>query len=240
METSMRKSFLALATFVLLATALLLGGCSQSPTTAPDDSSAELSQKAISPDSKVVLIGFKGNRPDDALRAAGATVTREYSHLPIVVASMPAGNVNKLNNNPNILFVANDDIREFTAQTLDWGVDRIDAEYVWTNSVYDGSGVNVAILDTGGDMDHPDLTWAGGYSVVNEDPNFWDDRVGHGTHCAGIVSADNNDIGVVGVAPNCDIWAVQISNNRFIMSQNTIAGIDWIMGTHFDQRHSGR
>lgn len=230
----MRKSFLALATCVLLATVLFLGGCSQNPSTAPDDSSAVLSQKAISPDSKVVLIGFNGNRPDDALKTAGAIVTREFKHLPILVASMPAGNVNQLKNNPNILYVANDDIREFTAQTLDWGVDRIDAEYVWTNSIYDGSGVNVAILDTGGDMDHPDLTWAGGYSVVHSDPNDFEDKVGHGTHCAGIVSANNNDFGVVGVAPNCDIYAVQISDSKFILSQNVIAGIDWILGTHSD------
>lgn len=230
------KKFLFSSILVLTVTALLiLAGCSQDQSTAPDTSSAVLSQKATaSTDSKVVLIGFRGNRPDDALRAAGATITREYDYLPIVVASMPADKVNQLKNNQNILYVANDDIRYFTAQTLDWGVDRIDAEYVWTNSSYDGSGVDVAILDTGGDMDHPDLTWAGGHSVVADDPDYWEDKVGHGTHCAGIVSADNNSIGVVGVAPNCDVYAVQISNNRFIRSQNVLAGIDWIIGTHYD------
>jgi subtilisin family serine protease len=231
----MRNVFYTSISLLVIVALVMLSGCSQDQSTAPDTSSAVLSQKATtSPDSKVVLVGFKGNRPDDALRAAGATVTREYKHLPIVVASMPANNVNQLSNNPNILFVANDDIREFSAQTLDWGVDRIDAEYVWTNSVYDGSGVNVAILDTGGDMDHPDLTWAGGYSVVHSDPNDFEDKVGHGTHCAGIVSANNNDIGVVGVAPNCDIYAVQISDSKFIYTENVLAGIDWILGTHLD------
>ncbi len=225
----MQRIFSLFISVVLISAIVLLGGCSSDRSTSPDTSTVALSQKTTtSPESKVVLVGFKGNRPDDALKAAGATITREYNHLPIVVASMPEGNVNRLKNNPNVLFVANDDIRYFTAQTLDWGVDRIDAEYVWTNSSYDGSGVKVAILDTGGDMDHPDLTWAGGWSAVNE-PDYWEDKVGHGTHCAGIVSANNNDIGLVGVAPNCDIWAIQISNNRFILEQNVLAGIDHII-----------
>lgn len=235
MESSMRNVFYVSMSILVVVAIVIFCGCSQDQSTAPNTSTDALSQKATtSPDSKIVLVGFKGNRPDDALKAAGATITREYKHLPIVVASMPTSNVNQLKNNPNILYVANDDIREFTAQTLDWGVDRIDAEYVWTNSVYDGSGVNVAILDTGGDMDHPDLTWAGGWSAVNEPDTYFEDKVGHGTHCAGIVSADNNDIGVVGVAPNCDIYAVQISNNKFIYEQNVLAGIDWILGTHSD------
>ncbi len=231
----MKKSIVLIVSLLIAAAMFLFAGCSSDMSTAPDSSTNALSQKLDSaPGTKDVLIGFSNGRPDDALSAAGAVIKREYNYLPIVFASVPENNVNRLKNNPNILFVANNDIREFHAQTLDWGVDRIDADYVWTNSVYDGSGVNVAILDTGGDMDHPDLTWAGGHSVVHDDPNDFEDKVGHGTHCAGIVSADNNDIGVVGVAPNCDIWAVQISDNKFIYTDNVIAGIDWIIGTHFD------
>lgn len=227
----MKKSIYAVLTLTMLATLLLIGGCSSDKSTSPNLSTDNLAAtKPVVDDLKTVLVAFKGNRPDDALKAAGATITREYSHLPIVVASMPAGNVNSLKNNPNVLSVSNDDVRMFHAQTLDWGVDRIDADYVWTNSVYDGTGVKVAILDTGGDMDHEDLTWAGGYSVVNDDPTYFEDKVGHGTHCAGIVSADNNDLGVVGVAPNCDIWAIQISNSKFIYTQDIIDGLNHILG----------
>jgi len=218
----------------MVVAALMLSGCSQEQSTAPDTSSAVLNQKvSTSPSSKDVFIGWNGNRPDAALAAAGVSIKREYKYLPIVFASVPEKAIGNLRNHADVKFVSQPAHREFHAQTLDWGVDRIDAEYVWTNSSYDGSGVNVAILDTGGDMDHPDLTWAGGFSAVNE-PDYWEDKVGHGTHCAGIVSADNNDIGVVGVAPNCDIWAVQISNNRFILTQNVLTGIDFILGTYYD------
>ncbi len=231
----MRKLFLVSFSLLVAAAMIMVGGCSQEHSTSPDTSSAVLGQNATtSPGTKDVLIGWAGNRPDAALNATGASIKREYSHLPIVFASVPENNINRLKSNPNILFVESPVVKGFTAQTLDWGVDRIDAEYVWTQSSYDGSGVNVAILDTGGDMDHPDLTWAGGYSVVSRDPNDFDDKVGHGTHCAGIVSADNNDFGVVGVAPNCDIWAVQISDSKFIVTQDIIDGINWIIGTYYD------
>ncbi|MEW6413233.1 MAG: S8 family peptidase [Candidatus Zixiibacteriota bacterium] len=231
----MKKVIVLIVSLLIAAAIFLFIGCSSDMSTSPDNSANVLSQKLDSaPGMKDVLIGFSNGRPDDALTSAGAVIKKEYKYLPIVFASVPEENINRLRNNPNIAYIANNDIREFTAQTLDWGVDRIDADYVWTNTVYNGSGVNVAILDTGGDMDHPDLTWAGGFSAVHDDPSDFDDKVGHGTHCAGIVSANNNDIGVVGVAPNCDIYAVQISDNKFIYTDNVLTGIDWIIGTHFD------
>lgn len=231
----MRKGFASLTICLLLAAILLMVGCSQDPSTAPDDSSAVLSQKiSVSAETKNVFIGFKGNRPDDALAAAGATIKREYKHLPIVFVSVPENAIGRLENNPNILCVEEPVYREYHAQTLDWGVDRIDAEYVHATSGNRGAGVNVAVLDTGGDMDHPDLTWAGGYSVVYNSYTNWEDKNGHGTHCSGIVSADDNDIGVVGVAPECNMYMVQISTRKFLMMDDIIAGIDFCYGTHFD------
>ena len=185
----MRKLIL-LSLSLMVVAALIFCGCSQNQSTAPDTSSAALSQKVTTSPNKDVFIGWSGDRPDAALAAAGAAIKREYKYLPIVFASVPEKAIGNLKNHADVKFVSPPAHREYHAQTLDWGVDRIDAEYVWTNSSYDGSGVNVAILDTGGDMDHPDLTWAGGFSTVNA-PDYWEDRVGHGTHCAGIVSADS-------------------------------------------------
>ncbi len=231
----MRKGILALSSLLILAALIIVSGCSQNQSTAPDTSSAVLNQKATTtPGTIDVFIGYKGNRPDDVLNAEGASIKRGYNHLPIVFASIPENAINRLTKNPNILYVEKPVGREYCAEVLDWGVDRVDAEYVHAASGNKGAGINVAILDTGGDMDHPDITWAAGYSAVTGSYTEWEDKVGHGTHCAGIVSADDNEIGVIGVAPECNMYMVQVSNHRFIATDDIIAGIDWCVGTHND------
>ncbi|UCD62905.1 MAG: S8 family peptidase [Candidatus Zixiibacteriota bacterium] len=231
----MQKHLYTFVTILMIGALLMTGGCSQDRSTAPDTSPTVLTQKIATPTgNKDVFVGFSNSRPDAALSAAGAAVKREYKHLPIVFASVPEQAIGQLKNNPNVLFVEEPVQREYHAQTLDWGVDRIDAEYVHATSGNRGAGVNVAVLDTGGDMDHPDITWAGGYSVVYNSYTNWDDKNGHGTHCSGIVSADDNDIGVVGVAPECNMWMVQISTRKFLAMDDIIAGIDFCYGTHFD------
>ena len=221
----------------LTLTALLLSGCSETvntPTAPGLTAQYAPSQVGIRPDGTVdVLIGFSGRMPSRAIAAAGGAVRHQYRNFPIVFASIPAVAMSRLESNPNILYVERDTEKFYSAQTLDWGVDRVDAEYVHNNSAVDGSGINVGVLDSGGDKDHPDITWAGGYSATSKDPNKWDDKNGHGTHVAGIISANNNDIGVVGVAPNCNIYAVQVGGRRLLIS-NIIEGIDWVIATHND------
>ena len=220
----------------IFASLLFIWGCSSDAPTSPADTSSSTTglAKAFGQERVNVLVGFeRGNRPDAILQAVGGSINQEFRHLPVVYVSIPASARQGLENNPNILYVEEEIMRDYVAQVLDWGVDRTDAEYVWATSSYDGSGVNVAVLDSGGDMDHPDITWAGGYSCTDSDPNYWEDKVGHGTHCAGIISANNNTIGVVGVAPNCNIWAVQVGGRR-ISTLDIIEGIDWVLATHND------
>jgi len=112
-------------------------------------------------------------------------------------------------------------------QSLPWGIDRIDAELVWSTD--NGNGVNIAILDTGIDLDHPDLIGniGGGINIINSRKSANDDN-GHGTHVAGTVAAVNNEIGVVGVAPDAKLYAVKAfdrKGNGFL--SDIIAGIGW-------------
>src|SRR3990167_7936919 len=120
------------------------------------------------------------------------------------------------------------------AETLEWGGNRVDADLAWATSK--GFGVNVAIIDTGIDKDHADLidNLKGGVNFVSKspakpaDPNKWDDDNGHGTHVAGIVAARDNEIGVVGVAPEAQLWAVKVLNrNGSGYISDVIAGINW-------------
>ncbi|MBU6428940.1 MAG: S8 family peptidase, partial [Cyanobacteria bacterium REEB65] len=92
-----------------------------------------------------------------------------------------------------------------------WFLPHIGADKAWT--VTKGQGVVVAIVDTGVDYNHPDLAAhiiSHGYSFVTNQPDALD-TFGHGTHCAGIAAAiQNNGIGVSGVAPEARILPVQV------------------------------
>jgi subtilisin family serine protease len=92
-----------------------------------------------------------------------------------------------------------------------------------------GEGVEVALLDTGIDMNHPDLqdNYLGGVDLVHGDLDPFDDN-GHGTGVAGIVGAEENGYGLIGVAPKVGIWSVKML--RFDEQgsiSDLILGIQW-------------
>lgn len=121
-------------------------------------------------------------------------------------------------------------------QEMDWGVNRIDADLAWATST--GWGVKVAILDTGIDIDHPDLSVAGGVNVLGPfrktAPKDYNDDNGHGTHVAGIVAALDNTVGVVGVAPNAQLYAVKAFNRQAIgFVSDIVDGIDWCLNNPY-------
>jgi subtilisin family serine protease len=113
------------------------------------------------------------------------------------------------------------------SQTLTWNIDRVDAEISWGIST--GDPVKVGVIDTGIDLKHPDLqaNIKGGYNAINplKSPN---DDNGHGTHVAGIIAALNNTIGVIGVGPNIDLYAIKVLNaSGSGYLSDVIEGLDW-------------
>ena len=112
-------------------------------------------------------------------------------------------------------------------ETLPWGVDRIDAEKIW--AIATGTPVKVAVVDTGIDVAHPDLkdNIKGGMSAVAYSVSYNDDN-GHGTHVAGIIGAIDNTIGVIGVGPKIDLYAVKVLDRRGSgYLSDVIEGLDW-------------
>lgn len=108
------------------------------------------------------------------------------------------------------------------AQTVPWGIDRVNA--IEAAGMVNMIGIDVAILDTGMDLDHPDLAarYVWGYDLVNDD-SLPDDDAGHGTHCAGTIAGIDNDIGVIGVAPEVDLYIIKVLNRRGSGSYEDIA-----------------
>jgi len=98
-------------------------------------------------------------------------------------------------------------------EKLPWGIQRIYADLVW--EVTTGSMVKVAILDTGIDLNHPDL-WRnikGGINTLRPRKSANDDN-GHGTHLAGTIAAIDNNFGVIGVGPEIHLYAVKVLDKK--------------------------
>jgi subtilisin len=187
---------------------------------------------------------------------AGGIVKYTYHIVPVIAASVPQKAIDKLLKNPQVAYIEKVGTvsimgkpeknpgkghgkgnREAAGEVLPWGVDRIDADLVWgTNGdlacdpeANIGAGIQVAIMDTGIDYTHPDLkaNYKGGYDFVNNDDDPKDDN-GHGTHCAGIVAAEGNTEGVIGVAPGASLYALKVLNGRGSGSwDDVVAALEW-------------
>jgi subtilisin family serine protease len=170
-------------------------------------------------------------------RAHGGSTGYVYEHalrgFSVRVSPQGAAGIAR---NPWVEYVEAD--REFavSAQSMPTGVARIFAP---ANATLDIDGtddervdVDVAVLDTGIDLDHPDLNVVGSTNCATFFATCGaggDDENGHGTHVAGTIGALDNAIGVVGVAPGARLWAVRIlGKNGTGTTSQIIAGMDWV------------
>src|SRR6266542_770082 len=156
----------------------------------------------------------------------GTKTRAVYSHVVDgYSAFVPESRVDELRADPRVLSVTRERSYRASAQTIPTGVRRIRARA----TLDQGNGVNVAVVDTGIDLDHPDLAAniAGGTNCSTG--TSYDDGNGHGTHVAGIIAALDNATGVVGVAPQAKLWAVRVLNNSGTGDDTTIlCGLDFV------------
>jgi len=100
------------------------------------------------------------------------------------------------------------------------------AEDAWNQPQgWGNSSIIVAIIDTGVDTAHEDLTLVNGYDYGDNDNNPMDDSAdeGHGTACAGVSTADtNNNFGIAGVAGNCRVMPLKVAESNGDLSGSAI------------------
>jgi subtilisin family serine protease len=190
---------------------------------------------------KIVVFkkGFDKEADQDALlKKHGAVKIKHLKLINGTAVHLPAKEEKALRKKDEVLRVDDDIVIHATGkkgekkpknpQELTWGIDRIEADLVWEEE-NTGSGIRVAILDTGIDLEHPDLmdNIKGNVNIIKPKKSG-NDNNGHGTHVAGVVAALDNEIGVIGTGPEISLYAVKILDNQGRgWLTDLIDGLDW-------------
>ena len=179
-------------------------------------------------------------------KAFGFAPQLVYRHaLRGYAATLPEAALAGIRSRPDVLFVTEDrEVRAAQAQppqSVSFGVLRIDGD---ESSIRSGNGrgfvnVNVAVIDDGLDVNHPDLNVAGLQDCLRSDRQrpdpFGDARYWHGTMVGGFIGALDNSIGRVGVAPGARLWGVRSLDDAGIgFDSEIICGLDWVLSTRTD------
>ena len=147
-------------------------------------------------------------------------------------ARMSPTAVARIQQDSRVLYVQRDGVVTTAAQTTPTGVNRSNADASPTAAI-DGVdnrvNIDVAVIDTGVDLDHPDLNVYTAGAKNCSTGRSADDGNGHGTHVAGTVGAIDNGDGVVGMAPGARIWPVRVLDNRGSGTfSGIVCGIDFV------------
>nr|WP_255688192.1 S8 family peptidase [Pontibacillus sp. HN14] len=183
------------------------------------------------------LIGFKAgvdHKEVSTIHKVGGKVKHQFKYMNVVQAKLPPKAVEALKKNPNVAYIEEDANVQAYGQTTPWGIPAINADDVQASG-NSGSGIKVAVLDSGISASHEDLQVAGGASFVDGEPDPFNDGNGHGTHVAGTIAGVNNSLGVIGVAPSAELYAVKVLNSSGSGSYSGIAkGIEWAVDNNID------
>ena len=149
---------------------------------------------------------------------------------------IPSERIDALRADSRVDYVVPDGVASAVAQTLPWGIDKIDAD---VSSTLAGNGfgavtnVNAYVIDSGISA-HPDLNLV---NHVNFASGKNTDCNGHGTHVAGTIAARDNANDVVGVAPGAPLTGVKVLGcNGSGSWSGVIKGIDWVTPTRSSPR----
>lgn len=176
-------------------------------------------------------------------RMRGGT-RHSYGIIPGFAADLTASEIEQIRRDPSVAFIEPDAVRYairavpilredvyglYPAATgvqeiVPYGIDLVHAPDAWPYTM--GTGVKVAEIDTGIDLNHPDRPLIVGSTTFTNQPV--QDSDGHGTHTAGTIAAPGNNGGVVGVAPKAGLLIAQVfGSTGSALDSDIIAAIDW-------------
>ena len=180
-----------------------------------------------------VIILFQDEIDQELLKDPSIEIHHIFEEYDAVSVTIPASMEDSLKAHSSIRFIEKDPEVKTTSQMASWGYQSLNVQTA-AQAGLTGKGVRIGILDTGVRLDHPDLHLSGGVSFVQGITSPNDDN-GHGTHVAGIIAAQNNEIGSVGLAPEAQIYAVKVLDSNGEGNQSDVAaGINWAIEQDLD------
>jgi subtilisin len=229
------------AGLVLAATSLFVSG----PTSAIEVATSKEAQSRR--ETKVIValrpLSRASEPPLISRWQAAGRLRHRFSAIPAVAASLTADEIAALRNDSSVAYVEPDLTFEASPtvpsaeETASWGVARIGAAVAHARGIT-GASVKVAVLDTGVDYTHPELSprFRGGYNFMDDTADPLDDAFdSHGTQVSGIIAASLDGNGMVGVAPGVSLYGVKVLDGGGFGDLSTIlAGIDWAIANRMD------
>jgi serine protease len=164
------------------------------------------------PDRYIVRFAERGdtNAARQAISQAGGSVLLEVPGANAVAARLPARALHGLRKNPHIELIEQDGPRFPMAQSVPYGIPMVQANQF---SDYPGA-IKVCVIDSGIDLGHEDFLDSLDGSIngtpVSGSGDWFEDTCGHGTHVAGTIKAQDNNIGVVGVTPGVSLHIIKV------------------------------
>ena len=206
----------------------------------------------------VLVHGTSLGAADRAVRAAGLTRTMSFDEIGVVVARGTAAQIALARVQPGVTYVEGNqpiELAQYTSHTATRGTEAMETLTGADGNVLTGTGVSVAVIDSGVDPTHPFLTEEDGTSAVVSNnkticdpleafcqvvnlPNTVDTDTlavgGHGTHVAGIVAGRQTTLSdgrtLHGAAPGAKLVSLSTGAALFIVGAD--AALNWVLENH--------
>ncbi|WP_140321960.1 S8 family serine peptidase [Oceanobacillus rekensis] len=202
---------------------------------------------AFASDGVEAVIGYENKVGKQLIMEKSSEIDYEFTRIPAIAVTINRNALAGLYESSNITYIEENTAVELStntetitevpdANTLkemeQWNIISTGIDSAWEEG-FTGKNVNVAIIDTG-ISPHTDLTISGGTSTVDYTEEWLDDS-GHGTHVAGIIGSKRNDFGIVGVAPDVNLYAVKaLDANGEGTLTDLLEAIEWSMNNNMN------
>lgn len=178
---------------------------------------------------------------DGALRLNGASDIQQFRHFNFRVATLPAVAAAALAARPDVAYVSlNRRTGKLGHVSLTTGADAVRATSGTTTSGLDGTGIGIAVLDSGIDISHRSfLDKSNGLRVLHSQDftgeGRTDDPYGHGTHVAAMAAGNGrvSNAQYIGVAPNAALVNLRVLNSQGVGNvSGLLQALDWVLSNH--------
>lgn len=169
------------------------------------------------------------------IEETGVTLIQTYKNINAATVEINNSKLDEIKMNKSVKRIVKEKVVEVNSQVTSYSHEKINLNSKYPTNLK-GKGIKIAVIDTGV-AQHPDLVIKSGTCTLDKSKcsNSYTDDNGHGTHVAGIIAAQDNSIGVIGVAPEAEIYAIKSLDSKGEGTTSSIlAGIDWAITQNVD------